>query len=112
MHCNIVIVPDMVQLDITGPYEVLSRAPGWTVDLVAETAEPVRTDRGLVLVPHATRSSAKPSGIIVVPGGSGVDDAMLDEGWIDYVRREASMALYIFGICTGSLLLGAAGILK
>jgi cyclohexyl-isocyanide hydratase len=112
MQCNIVTVPDMVQLDITGPFEVLARTPGWMVDLVAATMDPVRTDRGLCLVPNQTRETAKASDIIVVPGGAGIDSAMLDPEWIAYVRREAARARYVFGICTGSLLLGAAGLLK
>jgi cyclohexyl-isocyanide hydratase len=111
MHCNIVTVPDMVQLDITGPFEVLSRTPGWTVDLVAATMDPVRTDRGLRLVPNVTRATAKKSDIIVIPGGTGIDTAMLDPEWVAYVKREAAHSQYVFGVCTGSLLLGAAGLL-
>nr|WP_222533133.1 DJ-1/PfpI family protein [Azospirillum sp. 412522] len=112
MHCNIVTVPDMVQLDITGPFEVLARTPGWTVDLVAATMDPVRTDRGLRLLPNATRETAKPCDIIVVPGGTGIDAAMLDPAWIAFVQHQAATAKYVFGVCTGSLLLGAAGLLR
>lgn len=112
VHCNIVCVPDMVQLDATGPFEVLARVPGWSVELVAESMQPVMTDRGLRLVPDATRSESKKSDILVIPGGTGIDVAMLDPAWIEYVRREAAGARYVFGVCTGSLLLGAAGLLK
>jgi cyclohexyl-isocyanide hydratase len=111
MQVNIIIVPDMVQLDITGPYEVLSRVPGWTLDLVAASMDPVRTDRGLTILPTQTRETAKPSDILVIPGGTGIDTAMLDEAWLAYARREAEHARYVFGICTGSLLLAAAGLL-
>jgi cyclohexyl-isocyanide hydratase len=111
MQVNIIIVPDMVQLDITGPYEVLSRVPGWTLDLVAATMDPVRTDRGLTILPTQTRETARPSDVLVIPGGTGIDTAMLDEVWLDYARREAHRAKYVFGICTGSLLLAAAGLL-
>jgi cyclohexyl-isocyanide hydratase len=111
MQVNIVIVPEMVQLDITGPYEVLSRVPGWTLDLVAASMDPVRTDRGLTILPTQTRETAKPSDILVIPGGTGIDTAMLDEAWLAYARREAERAKYVFGICTGSLLLAAAGLL-
>lgn len=112
MQVNIVTVPDMVQLDITGPYEVLARTPGWTVDLVAATQEAVRTDRGLRLLPNVTRATAKPSNILVIPGGTGIDTAMLDPEWVEYVRKESAKCDYVFGVCTGSLLLGAAGVLK
>ena len=111
MQVNIIIVDDMCQLDTTGAFEVLARIPGWTVDLVAAWLEPVRTDRSLTIVPTQTRESAKPADILVVPGGPGIDNAMLDNGWIAYARREAAEAKYVFSVCTGSLLLAAAGLL-
>jgi len=109
---NIVVVPNMVQLDVTGPFEVLARVPGWSVSFVAATMEPVRTDRGLRLTPDATRESAARSDLLVVPGGTGVDTAMLDPAWLAFVQREAATAEYVFGVCTGSLLLAAAGLLE
>jgi cyclohexyl-isocyanide hydratase len=111
MQVNVILVPEMVQLDITGPYEVLSRVPDWTLDLVAASMDPVRTDRGLTILPTQTRETAKPGDILVIPGGTGIDHAMLDDAWLAYVRREAERAKYVFGICTGSLLLAAAGLL-
>ena len=111
MQINIIIVSDMCQLDTTGAFEVLVRIPGWTVDLVAASMEPVRTDGGLTILPTQTRESAKPSDILVVPGGPGIDNAMLDDGWIAYAQRQAAKAKYVFSVCTGSLLLAAAGLL-
>jgi cyclohexyl-isocyanide hydratase len=112
MQINIIVVNDMCQLDTTGAFEVLARVAGWTVDLVAASMDPIRTDLGLTLLPTKTRESAKPSDILVVPGGRGVDYAMLDDVWIAYTRKEASEAKYVFSVCTGSLLLAAAGLLK
>jgi cyclohexyl-isocyanide hydratase len=112
MQINIIIVNDMCQLDTTGTFEVLARVPGWTVDLVAASMCPVRTDLGLTMLPTQTRESAKSSDILVVPGGRGVDYAMLDDGWIAYTQQEAAKAKYVFSVCTGSLLLAAAGLLK
>jgi cyclohexyl-isocyanide hydratase len=112
VQVNIIVVKDMVQLDITGPFEVLARVPGWTIDLVAATPEPVRTDRGLTILPTQTRESAKPSDMLVIPGGTGIDDAMLDPAWVDYAAREIERARYVFGICTGSLLIAATGALN
>lgn len=112
MQVNIMLVPDMVQLDITGPFEILARAPGWTVDLVAASMEPVRTDRGLTITPTKTHETAPPSGILVVPGGTGIDRAMLDPAWITYAKHEIETAAYVFGICTGSLLIAATGALR
>lgn len=109
---NIVLVPRMVQLDVTGPLEVLARVPGWSVSLVAATLEPVRTDRGLRITPDVTREGAAPADLLVVPGGTGVDAAMLDPAWIGFVQRQAGTAGHVFGICTGSLLLAAAGLLQ
>src|SRR5215831_5967518 len=111
VQINIIIVNDMCQLDTTGAFEVLARIPGWTVDLVAASTEPVRTDRGLMILPTQMRESAKPSDILVVPGGPGIDNAMLDDGWIAYAQRETGKAKYVFSVCTGSLLLAAAGLL-
>lgn len=112
MQVNIILVPDMVQLDVTGPFEVLARTPGWAIDLVAASPEPVRTERGLTILPTRTRETALPSDILVVPGGSGIDRAMLDTDWVVYTRREAGRARFVFGICTGSLLLAASGVLE
>ena len=111
MQINIIVVNDMCQLDTTGTFEVLARVPNWTVDLVAASMQPVRTDRGLMILPTQTRESAKPCDILVVPGGPGIDNAMLDVGWIAYTQREAADAKYVFSVCTGSLLLAAAGLL-
>jgi cyclohexyl-isocyanide hydratase len=112
VQVNIVLVPRMVQLDVTGPFEVLARVPGWSISLVAETLEPVRTDRGLRIVPDVTRENAAPSDLLVIPGGTGVDFAMLDPAWIAFVQCQATAAQHVFGICTGSLLLAAAGLLR
>lgn len=102
----------MVQLDVTGPFEILARVPGWSVSLVAETLDPVRTDRGLRIMPDTTRESAAPADLLVVPGGTGIDFAMLDPAWIAFVQLQAASAEHVFGICTGSLLLAAAGLLQ
>jgi putative intracellular protease/amidase len=112
VQVNIVLVPRMVQLDVTGPFEVLARVPGWSISLVAATLDPVRTDRGLRIVPDVTRENAAAADLLVIPGGTGVDAAMLDPAWIAFVQRQAESADHVFGICTGSLLLAAAGLLR
>ncbi|WP_395757631.1 DJ-1/PfpI family protein [Achromobacter sp. EB05] len=112
MHVNILLFEGLTQLDMTGPYEVLAAAPGFSVDFVAKTPDPVRSDRGLRFVPTQTLASAPPCDLLVVPGGPGTDDAILDPDWVAFTRRQALGARYVFGICTGSLLLGAAGLLR
>lgn len=111
MQVNIIIVPNMVQLDITGPYEVLARVPGWKVDLVAASPDPVRTDRGLTILPTRTRETAAPADLLVVPGGAGVDDILLDREWIAFAGDQAQAARHVFGICTGAFLLAMTGLL-
>ncbi|MDT3686816.1 MAG: DJ-1/PfpI family protein [Pseudorhodoplanes sp.] len=108
---NMVLVKDMVQLDLTGPFEVLARVPGWTVELVGASLDPVRTDRGLTILPTVTREAAQRPDLFVVPGGTGIDDAMVDPAWVQFARDQADAARHVFGICTGSLLLAAAGLL-
>ncbi|MBN3727744.1 DJ-1/PfpI family protein [Burkholderia sp. Ac-20379] len=109
---GLLLFPDMTQLDLTGPLEVLGRLPGWRAEVVAPSRAPVRTDKGLVIQPDADFASASAYDLFVVPGGPGTDEAMLDPRIVGFVRERALAAKHVFGICTGSLLLGAAGLLK
>jgi cyclohexyl-isocyanide hydratase len=109
---NLLLFPGVTQLDLTGPYEVLVRMPGARVELVGATIDPVVSDRGLTIVPTTTIEAAPACDLLVVPGGPGTDDAMLDADWVGFVRDQSQKARWIFGICTGSLLLGAAGLLR
>ena len=109
---GMLIFPQMTQLDMTGPYEVLARTPNSTVDLVACTLDPVRTDRGLQIVPTVTYDTCPPLDVIMVPGGPGQQELMEDEATLGFLRKQAAMAKYVTSVCTGSLVLGAAGLLK
>lgn len=109
---GLLLFPAMTQLDLTGPYEVLARLPGWRVEVVAKEKAPVRTDRGLVIQADADFASAPQYELFAVPGGPGTDDLLTDATTLEFVRRQALGARYVFGICTGSLLLGAAGLLR
>ncbi|WP_207540707.1 DJ-1/PfpI family protein [Sabulicella rubraurantiaca] len=109
---GLLLFPAMTQLDLTGPFEVLARLPGWRTEIVAKTLEPVRTDKGLVIAPATDFASAPQYDLIAVPGGPGTDEAILDPETVEFVRRQAMGARHVFGICTGSLLLGAAGLLR
>ncbi len=108
---GMLLFPGMTQLDLTGPFEVLARIPGCRVEIVAKHAGPVVTDKGLVITADQDFASAPQYDLIAVPGGPGTDDAILDPETVHFVRQQAEGARYIFGICTGSLLLGAAGLL-
>jgi len=111
MRICAVVFPRLTQLDLTGPYEVFSRVPDSDVALVAETMQPVRSEFGLPITPTATFDKARQCDVLFVPGGPGVNDAMLDDRLLDFVRRQAQHARYVTSVCTGALILGAAGLL-
>ncbi|HEV2628588.1 MAG TPA: DJ-1/PfpI family protein [Pseudolabrys sp.] len=109
---GMLIFPRLTQLDMTGPYEVLARLPDTKVELVARTLEPVTTDRGMQIVPTVTYETCPPLDIVMVPGGPGQQDLMEDEAALAFLRNQAAQAKYVTSVCTGSLVLGAAGLLK
>jgi cyclohexyl-isocyanide hydratase len=106
------IFPRLTQLDMTGPYEVLARLPNTVVHLVSRTLDPVKTDRGMMIVPTTTYADCPHLDVVMVPGGPGQQDLMEDAVVLDFLRRQASGAKYVTSVCTGSLVLGAAGLLK
>jgi cyclohexyl-isocyanide hydratase len=109
---GLLLFPGLTQLDLTGPFEVLARIPDVAVHLVAKTREPVTSDRGLTLLPSTTFDECPDLDVICVPGGSGVYDQMLDGEVLSFLRRQASQARYVTSVCTGALILGAAGLLR
>jgi len=111
-HVGMLIFPRLTQLDMTGPYEVLARLPNTTVDLVARTRDPVTTDRGMQIIPSVTYADCPPLDVVMVPGGPGQQNLMEDEAALEFLRKQASSAKYVTSVCTGSLVLGAAGLLK
>lgn len=100
------------QIDLTGPFEVLSRIPNATYRIYAKHTEPVRDLRGLRLVADAELEQAPSLDVLHVPGGYGQEALMEDEQVLDWIRRQASGALCVFSVCTGALICGAAGLLK
>jgi cyclohexyl-isocyanide hydratase len=112
-HVGFVIFPDLTQLDFTGPLQVLSRLPDSATHIVAKSAAPVPSDCGLGLVPTRTFADCPTLDLVCVPGGAtGVAKAMGDAATIDFVKRHAATAKYVTSVCTGALILGAAGLLK
>jgi cyclohexyl-isocyanide hydratase len=109
---GMLIFPRLTQLDMTGPYEVLARLPNTKVQLVAHTMAPVTTDRGMQIVPTITFADCPQLDLIMVPGGPGQQDLMEDETVLAFLRKQAAGAKYVTSVCTGSLVLGAAGLLK
>jgi len=106
-----VLFERLTQLDLTGPYEILSRMRDAEALLVARTREPVRSDRGLAIVPTATFDECPSLDLICVPGGPGVNAVLGDPEVLNFLRRAAEQARYVTSVCTGSLALGAAGLL-
>ncbi len=100
------------QIDLTGPFEVLSRIPNSTYRIYGKTAEPVRDLKGLRLAPDATLAEAPPLDVLHVPGGFGQEALMEDAEVLGWIRHQSAGACSIFSVCTGALLCGAAGLLK
>jgi cyclohexyl-isocyanide hydratase len=100
------------QLDLTGPFEVFSRIPNSSYRIFAKTTEPVRDNHGLRLIADAVLAQAPQLDVLHVPGGSGQEDLMDDEDVLAWIRRQSAGAACVFSVCTGALLLAAAGLLK
>lgn len=100
------------QIDLTGPFEVLSRIPNSTYRIYGKTAAPVRDLKGLLLTPDTALANAPPLDVLHVPGGFGQEALMDDADVLDWIRQQAAGASRIFSVCTGALLCGAAGLLK
>jgi cyclohexyl-isocyanide hydratase len=100
------------QIDLTGPFEVLSRIPNSTYRIYGKTARPVRDIRGLRLTADAVLADAPPLDVLHVPGGFGQEVLMEDAEVLAWIRQQAAGACSIFSVCTGALLCGAAGLLK
>jgi cyclohexyl-isocyanide hydratase len=109
---GMLVFPGLTQLDMTGPYEVLARLPNTTVHLVAHTLDAVRTDRGMMILPTVTYSQCLQFDVVMVPGGPGQQNLMEDEVVLQFLRDQAKAAKYVTSVCTGSLVLGAAGLLR
>lgn len=109
---GLVLFPGLTQLDLTGPYEVLCRLPEVSVYLLAETLDPVPTGDGpLRLVPTTTFAEAPPLDLLLVPGGPGVDAMLAHPPLLDFLRERGTAARCVTSVCSGSLLLAAAGLL-
>src|SRR5262245_15012844 len=111
-HIGILLYPKLTQLDLTGPAQVFSRAPGARVHYVWKCIEPIVSDAGLTLVPNTTFDTCPALDLLCVPGGAGQVALMNDKETLEFLRRQAAQAQYVTSVCTGSLLLGAAGLLE
>lgn len=113
MRVAFLLFPKITQLDLTGPAQVLSRLGGnATLDLVWKTRDPVPTDAGFSILPTATFDEVPAADILCVPGGIGVNQVIADDTAMAWVEQLGSSAQWVTSVCTGSLILGAAGLLR
>lgn len=112
LQIGLVLFPKVTQLDFTGPLQVFSSVPGAKVHLIWKRIEPVESDSVLTLTPTTTFADCPQLDVICVPGGFGTDDMVNDSEMLDFLRRQAKAAKYVTSVCTGSLVLGAAGLLQ
>ena len=112
LHIGSLLFEGIDQIDLTGPFEVLSRIPNASYRIYAKTMTPVRDLKGLRLTPDATLADAPPLDVLHVPGGFGQESLMEDAPVLDWIQQQAASACRIFSVCTGALLCGAAGLLK
>ena len=106
------LFPKVTQLDLTGPAQVLSRLGGARLELVWRDRGPVETDAGFSIVPTATFADVPAADILCVPGGMGVAGVIADDAAMEWVARVGAGAAWVTSVCTGSLVLGAAGLLR
>ena len=111
MQIVIPLYPNVTHLDFTGPHQVLSRLPGASVVVASMGGEDIEAE-GLVFSRLADLSKIERCDMLCVPGRLGTTDAMLDETFMDEIRRLGQGAKYLTSVCTGSLILAAAGFLR
>ena len=112
LQIGFLLFPNLTQLDLTGPAQVLSRVPGARTHLVWKTLDAVPTDVGFSINPTTTFDACPPLDVLCVPGGFGIEALLEDRDTLDFLRRQGAGARYVTSVCNGALVLGAAGLLQ
>jgi len=112
LQIGFLLFPGIQQLDLTGPYDVLASLPDVKVHLIWKDLLSVISSTGLVFTPTMTFDECPQLDVICVPGGSGVGALMEDPQTLDFLNTQSHTARYVTSVCTGSLVLGAAGLLR
>jgi cyclohexyl-isocyanide hydratase len=112
IEIGLLVFPNVQQLDLTGPYEVFATWPEARVRLVWKSREPVLSSTGISLLPTATFEDCPQLDVVCIPGGVGINPLLADETVLAFVRRQAATARFVTSVCTGALVLGAAGLLR
>src|SRR5947209_11118224 len=95
-----VLFPNIMQLDLTGPHEVLSQVPNAEIHLLWKTREPIRAGSGLTMLPTTTLAQCPQLDLICVPGGAGMNALLTDDEVLAFLRRQAEKARYVTSVCT------------
>jgi len=109
---GMVLFPNLTQLDFAGPYEVFSRLPNVKVHLLAPSLDPIYSESGLPLLPNTRFERSPDLDVLFVPGGLGVTAKLEDSEFLHFLKAQGDRAGYVTSVCTGSLLLAAAGLLQ
>lgn len=112
LRFGLLVFPGIQVLDLTGPYEVFCAVPDAVVSLLWKDRAPVTSAGRLPFAPTATFAEASPLDVLCVPGGIGVNRLLNDADVLDFLRTTAARTPWLSSVCTGALLLGAAGLLK
>lgn len=112
LQIGLLLFPKVQQLDLTGPHEVFAAIPDARVHLVWRDRTPIAASSGMVLAPDMDFSQCPQLDILCVPGGAGVNALLEDQEVLDFLRRQAAGARFVTSVCTGALVLGAAGLLR
>ncbi|WP_417620628.1 DJ-1/PfpI family protein [Parasphingorhabdus sp.] len=111
-HIVFLLFDGITQLDFTGPAQFLARMPGAVVHTAAKRIQPIETDSGFAILPNCSFADCPQADLLCIPGGFGTRDVIADAETLQFIRDQAAGAQYITSVCTGSLALGAAGLLE
>ncbi len=112
LHIGLLVFPGVQQLDLTGPYEVFATLPEVRVHLVWKDLDPLLSSTGLALQPTQTFVDCPALDVLCIPGGKGIDVLLEDAETLAFIRHQATTVRYLTSVCTGALVLGAAGLLQ
>jgi cyclohexyl-isocyanide hydratase len=112
LRIGFLLFPNITQLDLTGPYEVFASLPNTKVHLIWKTLDPVAAVTGMRIMPDTTLAECPQLDVLCVPGGPGMGPLLVDDEVLEFVRAQSRGARYVTSVCTGALVLGAAGLLE
>lgn len=109
---GLLVFPDITQLDMTGPYEVFIKFPDARVHLIWKNKQPITAAGGMQIIPSQTFSECPQLDLVCVPGGAGMNPLLNDAETVAFLQSQAPGCRYVTSVCTGALVLGAAGLLQ